>query len=70
MNNKLCLHADVTKFFDRPHRRGTIAASFDASRCQTVLFSGRRDFKDKQLDMTNEEEQITSREINNVSQMV
>lgn len=73
MNNKLCLHANgVTRVSDQAHLRGTIAAPFDVRRCGNarLLFSGRRDLKDKQLDKSNEEEQITSREINNVSQMV
>lgn len=52
-------------------RRGTIAAPFD-ERCRNarLWFLGCRGRKDKQLDTSNQEEQITSREINNLSQMV
>lgn len=32
MNNKLCLHVDVTRVSKWPHQRGTIAAPFDSSR--------------------------------------
>lgn len=64
MNNKLCLHATgVARVLDRPPKEVP-------SQRQIVLFPGRKDLKDKQLDTSNEDEQTTSREINNVSQMV
>lgn len=60
----MCLHANgVTRVLDRPPKEVP-------SQRQIVPFPGRKDLKDKQLDTSNEDEQTTSREINNVNQMV